>query len=89
MGKLLGTSLWDRESAFLEIAEKISTIQLLHDDVDVILILEDIQKTDNVRVLAHLEDLDLSALQLNILHRHLPLGHDLDSNRLASLLVDG
>ena len=41
-----------------------------------------------MRVLAHLENFDFSSLQFNILHRHLSLGHDLDSHGLSALLVD-
>jgi len=67
MGKLLGAFFWDSERTLLKIAEKITAVELFHDDVDVVLILKDIQKANNVRVLAHLEDLDLSALKLNIL----------------------
>jgi len=67
MGKLLGAFFWNRERTLLKIAEKITTVELFHDDVDVVLILKDIQKANNVRVLTHLEDLDLSALKLNIL----------------------
>ena len=67
MGKLLGAFFRDSERTLLKIAEKITTVELFHDDVDVVLILKDIQKANNVRVLTHLEDLDLSALKLNIL----------------------
>jgi len=42
-----------------------------------------------MRVLAHLEDFDLTSLQFDVLHRHLLLRHDLHGNRLARLLVDG
>jgi len=61
---------------------------LLHNDIDVVLVLEDIQKADNVRVLAHFENLNLASLQLDVLNGHLFLGHDLDSDRLAGLFVD-
>ena len=52
--QLLGACLRNCEGAFLQIAEQVSAIQLLHNDIDIILILEDIKKADNVRVLAHL-----------------------------------
>ena len=40
-------------------------------------------------VLTHLENFDFSSLKLDILHRHLPLGHDLYSHGLTAFLVDG
>ena len=40
-------------------------------------------------VLAHLENFYLTALELDILHGHVLLCHDLDCDCLASLLVDG
>lgn len=40
-------------------------------------------------MLAHLEDLNLTALQLNIRHSHLLLRHDLNRNIFAGLLVNG
>ena len=67
MRQFLGTLLGNREIAFFEIGEQISTAELLHDDVDVVLVLEDVQQTDDVRVLAHLEDLDLTPLQFDVL----------------------
>ena len=42
-----------------------------------------------MRVLAHLQDFNLTALELNVLHRHLLLRHDFDGDGLPGLLVDG
>ena len=88
MGKLLGTLLANRELSLLQVAEQITTIKLLHDDVDVVLVLKDIEEANNVWMLTHFENFNFSSLQLDILHRHLPLGHDLDSHGLSALLVD-
>ena len=41
--ELLGTSLSYRERTLFEVAKEITAGQLLHDDVNVVLILEDIQ----------------------------------------------
>ena len=43
MRELLGTSLSYRERTLFEVAKEITAGQLLHDDVNVVLILEDIQ----------------------------------------------
>ena len=87
--QLLGTSLSNRECTFFEVAKQITACQLFHDDVNIVLILKDIQQSNNMRVLAHLEDFDLTSLQFDVLHRHLLLRHDFHGNRLARLLVDG
>lgn len=68
MRQHFGTIFRDRERSFLEVGEEISTIELLHNDVDVVLVLKDIKETDDMRVLTHLENLDLTTLQLDILH---------------------
>ena len=88
MCQLLCTLLWNTEIALFKVSEQIAAAQLLHNDVDVVLILEDIKKADDVRVLAHFENLDFPSLQLDVLDGHLFLAHDLDCNTLASLLVD-
>ena len=89
MGKLFGALLGDGERALLQVAEEVTSIQLLHDNVDVVLVFEYIQEANNVWMLAHLQNLNFTPLQFNILNGHLLLGHDLDSDRLARLLVDG
>ena len=43
MAQLLGTLLGDGELSLLKVGEKISAVELFHDDVNVILILKDIQ----------------------------------------------
>lgn len=87
MGQLLCTFLRNGEIPLFKVSEQITAAQLLHDDVDVVLILEDIKKANDVRMLAHLENLDFPSLQLDVLNRHLLLAHDLDCDTLASLLV--
>ena len=42
MGKLLGTILCNSELPLLQVAEQVTAVELLHDDVDVVLILKDI-----------------------------------------------
>jgi hypothetical protein len=61
---------------------------MFHYYVDIVLVFKKIQKTNDVRMLAHLENLDLTTLKLKILRSHLSLGHDLDCHLLAGLLVD-
>lgn len=68
--QLLGTSLSYLEVALLEVREQVTARQILHDNINVVLVLEDIEEADDVGVLTHLENLDLSSLQLDILQRH-------------------
>ena len=89
MRKLLRALLTHRELALLKVSEQVSTVQLLHDDVNIVLVLKDVEQADDVGVLAHLENLYLSTLELDILHGHVLLCHDLDCDCLAGLLVDG
>jgi hypothetical protein len=60
--ELLGASLRNFEIAFLKIGEEVTAREILHNDVNVILVFEDIEEADDVGVLAHLENLDLSPL---------------------------
>ena len=87
--QLFGALFTDREPASFQVAEQVATVQLLHHNVDIVLVFEDIEEADNVRVLAHFEDLNFSPLQLDILNRHLLLGHDLNCDSFASLSVNG
>ena len=89
MRELLRPVLSHRKLPLFQVAEQVATVKLLHDDVDVVLILKDIEEANNVWMLTHLENFYFSSLKLDILHRHLPLGHDLDSHGLSALLVDG
>ena len=86
--ELLGALLSHSERALFQVGEEITSVELLHNDIDVVLVLKKIKKTDDMRVLAHLEDFDLTTLQLHILHGHLLFGHDLHGDGLARLLVD-
>ena len=88
MRELLRPVLSHRELPLLQVAEQVATVKLLHDDVDVVLILKDIEEANNVWMLTHFENFDFSSLKFDILHRHLPLGHDLDSHGLSALLMD-
>ena len=64
-------------------------MKTLHHDVDVVLILKNVKQSDNVRVLAHLEDFDLTPLQLNVTDCHFFLRHNLDGHAFAGLFMDG
>lgn len=61
---------------------------MLHHDVDIVLVLEDVQQTDNVWVLTHLEHLNFAPLKFDIGGCHFLFRHDFDGDLLASLLVD-
>ena len=88
MRELLSSILAYNELPLLQVAEQVATVKLLHDNVDVFLVLKNIKEANDVRMLTHLENFDFSSLQLDILHRHLPFGHDLYSHGLSALLMD-
>ncbi len=87
MRNYLSSVLTHREFAFLQVSKEVSTGKVLHHDVYMVLVFENIKQSNNIGVLAHLENFDLSSLQLYIGHRHLLLRHNLDSHVLAGLLV--
>ena len=89
MRHLFGAGLRNGEFSLLEIREQVTTVELLHDDVNVVLVLEDVKQADYVRMLAHFKDFNLTTLELDILHGHILFRHYLDCNCLASLFVDG
>ena len=88
MRELLSSILAYDELPLLQVAEQVATVKLLHDNVDVFLVLKNIKEANDVRMLTHLENFDFSSLQLDILYRHLPFGHDLYSHGLSALLMD-
>lgn len=88
MRQLFGPVLGDDELAPLEVIKQIASSQVLHDNVDVVLVFKQVEEPDDVRVLTHFEDFNLTALQLDVLHGHFFLAHDLDGHLLAGFLVN-
>ena len=70
------------------IMEKGASVQVLHDYVDVLMVLKDVEQSDNVGVLADLEDLNLSLVQLEVFWVHFLLFQDFDGDFLPCFLVD-
>lgn len=87
MRKVLGSLFGEFEVTLFEVSEQITTFQKLHDDVDLLMILENIQKADNVWMLTHFEDFYFTLLKFNVLNTHLFLGHNLYCNFFASLFM--
>ncbi len=50
------------ERSFFEVIEKIAATHVLHNDVDVVLVFEDIEQPDDMWMLTHLKNLNLSSL---------------------------
>ena len=88
MAQVFGAFFSQNELSLFKIREKITSIQTLHDDVDVVLVFKNIKQTDYMRMLAHFKNFDLTSLQLNITCSHLFLGHYLYSNIFTGLFVD-
>jgi len=60
MSDCLCTLLGDLEVLRLEIVEEVPTLQVFHDDINVVRVLKHIKEPYNVRMLAHLEDLNFT-----------------------------
>ena len=86
--QLLGSGFTDLEVPPFKVGEEVTSLKILHHDVDEVLVLEYIQESDDEWMLAHLENLNLSSLKLNVLNCHIFFSHNLDSNFFASLLMD-
>ena len=70
VGKVLDAGFWQLEASPLDVIEEIlSGHELKYDEV-VLAVLEDVLKLDDIRVLAHFKDFDLSSLleDLDLLH---------------------
>lgn len=87
MTQVAGTIFTNLPLALLQVFKHIATMAHFHDYVHQLMILEDVQESHNVRMLAHLEDFDLSVLQEMISFVHLLLVNDLDGHLLVSLDV--
>lgn len=60
MSDLATSILRELELSLLQIPKEITTLQVLHHNVKIVLVLKNIVKSCNVRVLAYLEHLDFS-----------------------------
>lgn len=87
VGKSFGSLFTKLERSFLKVSEQVSTLQHFHDDVNLVLVLEDIEQTNDIWMLTHLQNLNFSFLKFNILHSHFLLGHYFYCHCFSSLLV--
>lgn len=88
MGKVLGPLLGNFKISFFEVGEQVSAAEILHYNIDVVLVFEYVEQTDDVGVLAHFKDLDLTSLQFYVLNGHFLFAHDLNGDALATFFVD-
>ena len=73
--------------ARLKILEQVAAMANLHHDVHELVVFENIEQPDDVRVLTHLQDLDLPVLQEVVRLIHHLLVDDLNCHVLARLDV--
>ena len=84
VGEILDARFWQLEAPSLDVIEEVlSCHELKHDEV-VLAILEDVLKLDDVRVLAHFKNFDLSSLLEDLDLLHVGLFHCLNC-RLSSV----
>lgn len=67
MGYLLRTLLGDLEVLGLKVVEEISSLKVLHDDVDVVRVFEDIMKPNDIWMLAHFQNFNFPLKQFQVL----------------------
>lgn len=60
MSNFAGLVLLNYELTLMQELKEITAVEHLHNDVDRVLVLEDVEELDNVRVLAHLQHLNFS-----------------------------
>lgn len=85
--KLLDPALSQLELACLDVVKQVATLHVLQHNVVVFTILKQVNETDNIWVLAHLEHLDLSPLLIYLYLLHIFLVDCLDCHLLAIVLV--
>ena len=89
VGELSDALLAQVEVPLLQVVEKIGPLHKVQHDVVVFAVLEQIDKVDNVGMLAHFEHLDLSSLLENLNIGHILFLNLLNSDLLLGLLVSG
>lgn len=85
--KLLDPALSQLELACLDVVKQVATLHVLQHNVVVFTILKQVNETDNIWVLAHLEHLDLSPLLIYLYLLHIFFVDCLDCHLLAIVLV--
>lgn len=76
------------EPPLLKVGEEVAAGEEFHHDENVILVLENVFKLDDVRMLANFEDFNLALKHLLIFQRQIFFLDDLDGNFFACLLMD-
>ena len=88
MGDALGPLFGDLEVLRLEIIEEISASKILHDDIDVITVFENVIESDNVRMLAYFENLNFPLQEFYVFQRQILFLDNFDSNLLLTLFMN-
>ena len=87
--KVFPSLLTNAEIASFEVIEHVLASHVIKDQVVVVRVLEQVDELDDVRVLAHFEDLYLASLLVHLNRLHVLLFDDLDGNLDAWLLMVG
>ena len=62
----LGSAFRNAEFSLFEISEEIASGEVLHNDINIVLVFEDIQESDDIGMLTHLQNFNFSSLELYI-----------------------
>ena len=77
------------EVSILDVVEEIFTLHVLEDNIVIIRILKQINQTYNIRMLTHLEHINLSPLLVDLDWFHVLLVNSLDGHFVTCFLVAG
>lgn len=81
------TLLWQREASSLDVVEQVLALHVVEYDEVSLAVLEEIEQLDDVAVLAHLQDFNLSALLKDFDWLHVRLLDRLDGSQGSRDLV--
>ena len=89
VGNVLADSFFELELSLLHVVEQVAALTLLQNNKYVVLVLEDVQQSNHVWMLADLEHLDLSFLQFEFLNGHMLFPDDLDGHFFIGFQMPG
>jgi hypothetical protein len=69
MSNLSSSVLWNFELPLFQVIKEVSSLQVFHDNVDIVLVFKNVFKFNDVRVLADFQDFDFSFQQFLIFQR--------------------
>ena len=86
--ELLDPLFWHLEASELDVVEEILTLHILKHDIIIVLILKEINESNNIWMLTHFQNVNFSSLLVYLDWFHVFLVYRFDGNFLSSFFVD-